>query len=51
MQKMHRENKNVEQRRDWELLRVIQVCIRRQSAATEMHKRGMVHRRDMEHRA
>jgi hypothetical protein len=51
MQKMHRENKNAEQRRDWGLLRVIQVCRRRQSAVAEMHRRGMVHRRDMVHRA
>jgi hypothetical protein len=51
MQKMHIENKNAEQRRDWVLLRVIQVCRRRQSATAEMHRRGMVHRRDMAHRA
>jgi hypothetical protein len=51
MQKMHRENKNAEQRRDWVLLRVIQVCRRRKSEAIEMHRRGMVHRRDMAHRA
>jgi hypothetical protein len=51
MQKMHRENKNAEQRRDWGLLRVIQVCRRRQSAVDEIHRRGMVHRRDMAQRA
>ena len=44
---MHRENKNAEQRRDCVRLRVIQVCRMRQSAAAEMHRRGMVHRRDM----
>jgi hypothetical protein len=48
---MHRENKNAEKRRDWGLLRAIQVCGRRQSAAVDMHRRGMVHRRDMVHRA
>jgi hypothetical protein len=48
---MHTKNKNAEQRRYWGLLRVIQVCRRRQSAAAEMHRRGMVHRRDMAHRA
>jgi hypothetical protein len=33
------------------LLRVIHACRRRQGAAAEMHIRGMVHRRDMAHRA
>jgi hypothetical protein len=48
---MHTENKNGEQRRDLLLLRVVQVCRRRQSVAAEMHRSGMVHRRDMARRA
>jgi hypothetical protein len=48
---MHREKKNVEQRRDWVMLRVIHLCRRRQSATAEMNRRGMVHRKDMAHRA
>jgi hypothetical protein len=48
---MHTEYKSAEQRRDWGLLRVIQVCRRRQSAVAEMHRRGMVHSRDMAHKA
>jgi hypothetical protein len=40
---MHIGNKNTEQRRDGVLLRVIQACRRRQCAAVEIHRRGMVH--------
>jgi hypothetical protein len=43
MHKVHSEYKNTEQRRDRRLLRVIQVCRRRQSTIAEIHRRGMVH--------
>jgi hypothetical protein len=43
MHKVQRDYKNDEQRRNGELLSVMEVGRRRQSAVAEMYRRGMVH--------